>query len=200
VAREFDFAIHGEIAPWAAEYFPGWQGGPEGELAKIGVDGIIVATELEVVPRPETEWELVYSSEEGRVYHRRAAAFARIRSAHLVVDRLDRELFGAATVRVVENSRHRAIAEIAVPGGGPPAHIAFSRPYFRGYQARIGHQTLEVRSYRNMIPVVEVPAGTSGELVLQYRPWWLIYGGVLAGLCATVWVAAAFKAAFSARA
>ena len=56
VAREFDFAIHGEIAPWAGEYFPEWQGGPDGELARIGVDGIIVASELAVTPQPAAEW------------------------------------------------------------------------------------------------------------------------------------------------
>ena len=176
VAREFDFAIHGEIAPWAGEYFPEWQAGPDGELARIGVDGIIVASELAVTPQPATEWGLVHSSDEGRVYHRRGQAFPTIRSAH-ISPILERKSFGAATVRVIENSRKRAIAEIAVPAGGPPAHIAFSRPYFRGYQAHIGQQTFEVRSYRNMIPVVEVPAGTSGELVLQYRPRWLTYGG-----------------------
>ena len=200
MARELDFAIHGEIAPWAGVFFPQWQGGPDGELARIGVDGIIVAGESEVTPQPATEWELAHSSAEGRVYHRRGAPLPRIRSAHVLVERRDRELFGAATVRVLEDSRHRAIAEIAVPGGGPPAHIAFARPYFRGYHAHLGEQALEVRSYRNMIPVIEVPAGTSGQLVLQYRPQWLIYGGALAALCALAWFAAALKALFSKRA
>ncbi len=86
-----------------------------------------------------------------------------------------------------------------MPAGGPPAQIAFSRPYFRGYQAHIGRQTFEVHSYRNMIPVVEVPAGTSGELVLQYRPRWLTYGGAIAALCALVCLAAGAKALFNPR-
>ncbi len=45
-----------------------------------------------------------------------------------------------------------------------------------------------------MIPVVEVPAGTSGQLVLQYRPRWLIYGGAIAAFCALVCLAAGAKA------
>ncbi len=52
VAREFEFAIHGEIAPWAGEYFPQWKGGPEDLLARLGVDGIIIAREMEITPQP----------------------------------------------------------------------------------------------------------------------------------------------------
>ena len=192
VAREFDVAIHGEVAPWAAEFFLGWQGGPDAELARIGVDGIIVASELDITPKPEGEWTLVHSSDEGRVYHRRSEHFARIRSAHHVNLR-DSALFGAARVDVVEDSRSRAVAEIGVPAGGPAAHIVFSRPYFRGYRARLGEQELEVRSYKNMIPVVEVPAGREGRLVLEYRPWWLLYGGGCAILCAIFVVVAGVK-------
>ncbi len=93
VAREFDFAIHGEIAPWAGEFFPEWQGGPDGELARIGVDGIIVASELAVTPQPAAEWKLVHSSDEGRVYHRRGPPFPSIRSAHSMAARSGEEFF-----------------------------------------------------------------------------------------------------------
>ncbi len=71
VAREFEFAIHGEIAPWAGEYFPQGKAGRTTCSRSSGVDGIIVARESEITPQPAAEWELVHSSEEGRVYHRR---------------------------------------------------------------------------------------------------------------------------------
>ncbi|MBA2242266.1 MAG: hypothetical protein H0W04_05180, partial [Chthoniobacterales bacterium] len=80
VAREFDVAIHGELAPWSREYLLEWEAGAEGRLARLGVDGIIVATELDLKPLPATEWELVHSSEEGRVYHRRNAPLPRVQS------------------------------------------------------------------------------------------------------------------------
>ena len=43
-----------------------------------------------------------------------------------------------------------------------PALVTFSRPYFRGYKARLGDQKLAVTSYRGLFPVVEVPAGHKG--------------------------------------
>lgn len=171
VAREFGFSIHGEIAPWAAEYFPVYKGGPEDELAQIGVDGIIIASEMEIVPQPETEWQLVHSSTEGRVYHRRGAPFARVRG--------NRE----AKVRVIEDSRQRVVAEVETAKGDQPTKITFSRPFFRGYRARFNDRELPVDSVRNLMPTVEIPAGESGRLVLTYRPWWLMYGGAAAALC-----------------
>ncbi|MDQ6765176.1 MAG: hypothetical protein M3Z22_03630, partial [Verrucomicrobiota bacterium] len=190
VARLFDVAIHGELAPWAAEFFPEWKAGPGDELAQIGVDGIIVAAELDTVPQPATEWQLVHSSTEGRVYHRRGAPFPRIRSAHLVNPK-DSASFGAAAIRVVEDSRNRAVAEVEVPSDGPPAHIAFSRPFFRGYRAHLDDRPLEVRSFRNLIPVIELPAGSRGVLMLEYRPGWLVAGGTIAVACMAFCLAAA---------
>lgn len=196
VAREFDFAIHGEIAPWAGEYFPEWQGGPDGELAQIGIDGIIVAREWAIAPRPETEWELVHTSEEGRVYHRRSAPFPTIRVAAWPNDSSNSRV----TVRAVEDSRNRAVAEVDVPSGDSPAQVTFSRPYFRGYRAHLNGQALKVGAFRNMIPLVEVPPGAHGLLILQYRPWWLVYGGAIALVCALVWFGAVMKNCLMARA
>jgi hypothetical protein len=73
VAREFAFAIHGELQEWKGEDLVRSQAGPDGELARLGVDGIIVASELRFDPKPDSEWLLVYTSDEGRVFHRRGA-------------------------------------------------------------------------------------------------------------------------------
>ena len=64
-----------------------------------------------------------------------------------------------------------------------PALITFSRPYFRGYEARWAIRKLAVTSYRGLFPVVEVPAGARGRLTLIYRPAWLVWGGSVAIAC-----------------
>ena len=62
VAREFATTTHGEINPTMGESLLNYQAGPDGELALLGVDGIVVARELDFSPQPESEWELVVSS------------------------------------------------------------------------------------------------------------------------------------------
>jgi len=179
VAREFGSAIHGEIDPGTAAYLLGWQAGRDGGLAKLGVDGIVVANGLQLDPKPADEWMLAYSSEEGRVYHRRGAPLASIRSLSSP-DSRPNEQFAIAAISAIEDSRNRAVADVAVPQNSGPALIAFSRPYFRGYQASIGSKQLEVNSYRGLMPIVEIPGGTKGRLVLTYCPWWLVWGGGIA--------------------
>ncbi len=96
----------------------------------------------------------------------------------------DGELAVSATISRVDDSRNRVQADIDVPTGDRPALLSFSRPYFRGYQARLGNQKLTVSSYRGVFPLVEVPANTHGQLILVYRPSWLIWGGSAAVACA----------------
>jgi hypothetical protein len=64
--------------------------------------------------------------------------------------------------------------------------VSFSRPYFRGYHAWLGNLKLTVTSYRGLFPLVEVPANTHGQLILVYRPSWLIWGTSAAVACALV--------------
>ena len=71
-------------------------------------------------------------------------------------------------------------ADVDVPDGGASALLTFSRPFFRGYEARLGQQKLRVDSYRHLFPIVEVPSGSHGKVTLIYRPWWLIFGGGIA--------------------
>jgi len=179
VAREFTTSIHGEINPEVGSNLLNRQAGPEAELALLGVDGIVVAREVNLAPQPPTEWELVVSTDEGNVFHRRGAPFARVRSV-TSIDSRPNEQFASATVANIDDSRNRVQADIDVPTGDRPALVTFSRPYFRGYKARLGDQKLAVTSYRGLFPVVEVPAGTKGRLALSYRPPWLIWGSAVA--------------------
>jgi hypothetical protein len=185
VAREFHTAIHGEIHPAVGEYLLNDQAGPDGDLARLGVDGIVVAREMNFAPQPASEWKLVVSTEEGRVFHRRGVPFARVRSVTSIDSRAN-EQFVSATISRVNDSRNRVEADVDVPNGDRPALLSFSRPYFRGYQARLGNQKLAVSSYRGLFPLVEVPANAHGRLTLVYRPHWLIWGGSAAVACALV--------------
>jgi len=183
VAREFATSIHGEINPGMGSYLLSSQAGKDGELALLGVDGIVVAHELDLTPQPPSEWDVVLTTDEGRVFHRGGAPFERVRSI-TSLDSRPGEQFATATVSRINDSRNQAEADVDVPNGERPALLTFSRPYFRGYEARLGNQKLPVTSYRGLFPTVEVPAGAHGRLALIYRPAWLVWGGGAAIVCA----------------
>lgn len=193
VAREFDFRIHGEINPHEAEYLVWSQSNPNGLLAQLGVDGLVVAWDSGLNPALGPDWELVASTKEGALYHRVGPPFARVRSV-TSIDSRPNEQFTAATVSEIDNSRNHVTINVDVSNDGPPALLTFSRPYFRGYEARLGTQQLHVDSYRGLFPIIEVPAGAHGKLTLIYRPWWLIFGGGIAIACGLVFVTGLFRA------
>ena len=185
VAREFATSIHGEINPSAGSYLLSSQAGKDGELTLLGVDGIVVARELDITPQPASEWESILTTDEGRVFHRSGVPFARVRSI-TSIDSRPGEQFTTATVSRIIDSRNRVEADVDVPKGDRPALVTFSRPYFRGYEARLGNRKLAVMSYRGLFPIVEVPAGAHGRLALIYQPAWLVWGSVVAAVCALV--------------
>jgi len=182
VAREFAASIHGEINPDVGSYLLRQQAGKDGELALLGVDGIVVTGELDLTPQPASEWELVISMDEGRVFHRRGAPLARVRAVTSIHSRPNQQ-FASATISKITDSRDWVETDVDVANGDRPALLTFSRPYFRGYNARLGNQKLAVTSYRGLFPVVEVPAGVVGRLTLAYRPRWLVWGGSFAVGC-----------------
>jgi hypothetical protein len=185
VAREFAFGIHGEIRPDMGNMLLENEGGPEGKLARLGVDGIIVANELTLAPKPDNEWELAVATNEGRVFHRRAGPLPRVRSV-AAIDSRPNEQFATAEISRIINGRNRLQADVVVPAGDKPALLTISRPYFNGYQARLGERSLKVDTYRGLVPVIEVPAGMHGRLTMVYRPPWLLWGGALSVLCFAV--------------
>ena len=193
VAREFGFAIHGEIRADVGELLLEQESGAEGILARLGVDGIIVANEMGWVPQPEAEWELAVATEEGRVFHRRNGVLARVRSV-TAIDSRPNEQFAPAAVSRIVNGRNRLQADVTVPANGEPALLTISRPFFSGYRAKIGDVPLKVDSYRGLVPIVEIPAGTNGRLTLVYRPRWLVYGGVISVACLAFGILAALRA------
>jgi hypothetical protein len=185
VAREFATSIHGEINPEVGSHLLNSQAGKDGQLAFLGVDGIVVARELDIAPQPVSEWEAVLTTGEGRVFHRRGAPLARVRSI-TSIDSRPGEQFVTATISRINDSRNRVEADVDVPNSDRPALLAFSRPFFRGYEARLGNRKLTVTSYRGLFPIVEIPAGAHGRLALVYRPAWLILGSAAAAVCVLV--------------
>jgi hypothetical protein len=174
-------------------YLLSQQAGKDGELALLGVDGSVVAGELDLTPQPASEWELVVSTDEGRVFHRHGAPLARVRSVTSIDSRRNQQ-FASATISQINNSRNWVAADVNVPSGDRPALLIFSRPYFHGYQARLGDRMLTVASYRGLFPIVEVPAASRGRLTLAYRPCWLIWGSAAAVTCALVVVLSSLAA------
>ena len=189
VAREFATSIHGEINPDVGSNLLNHQAGRDGELALMGVDGIVVAQEVNITPQPDSEWELVVSTDEGNVFHRRSAPFSRVRSVSSI-DSRPNEQFVLATISQINDSRNFVNADIDVPAGDRSALLTFSRPYFRGYQAWLDGRKLPVTSYRGLFPVVEIQAGAHGRLALIYRPVWLIWGSATTAVCVLVIVLA----------
>jgi hypothetical protein len=185
VARELTTSIHGEINPEVGGNLLNHQAGKDGELALLGVDGVVVARELDLTPQPSSEWDLLVSTDEGRVFHRRGPPFERVRSIRSI-DSRPGEQFATATISRIDDSRNRVEADVDVPNGNRPALLTFSRPYFRGYEARLFDRKLAVTSYRGLFPTVEVPAGARGRLALIYRPAWLIWGSATAIACTLV--------------
>jgi hypothetical protein len=188
VAREFKSAIHGEIDWDVGKYLLTEQAGPNGELARLGVDGIVVAVEIGVDPEPGSEWDRVLSTEEGHVFHRRTGPFQRVRSVPSI-DSRPNEQFAVANISQINDSRNRVEADVTVSDGNRPVLLTFSRPFFPGYRATLNGKEVKVSSYRGLIPLIELPGGSEGHFVLSYRPWWLVWGGGLSGLCAVFWTA-----------
>jgi hypothetical protein len=183
VAREFSFDVHGEIDRSVGESL---LRDKSGALTELGIDGIVVANEVTVDP-PPSEWQLEFANEEGRVFHRAGGPLARVRSVNWI-DSLPNQEFANATISRIDDSRQCVAVDVDVPHGDKPALLKFSRPYFRGYIAGIGETKLAVSSYRGLIPVVQVPAGSHGRLTLTYRPWWLRLGGAVAVVSGMVFV------------
>ena len=190
VAREFKFTIHGEIDPDLAEYLLRDQ---SGVLAELGIDGLIIAREVNIDP-PGSEWQPAFSDDEARVYHRPGPPFATVRAVEWIDSMPDRE-FSAARISGIIESRNAVRVDVDAAAAASPVLLKFSRPFFSGYKAKLGRQDLVVESYRGLLPLVEVPAGSHGTVVLTYRPDWLVYGGVISVGCALIWVAGVFAAA-----
>ena len=58
---------------------------------------------------------------------------------------------------------------------------------------------IEIGSYRALMPLIELPPGTKGHLTIVYRPWWLVWGGTIAGATFAAMLGCAVLAAMARR-
>ncbi|MEY2501919.1 MAG: hypothetical protein QOI07_2253 [Verrucomicrobiota bacterium] len=193
VAREFAAAIHGEIHPDVANLALYSHSGRDGLLALLGIDGIIVASQVATNPYPDSEWELATTTGEGRVFHRRGGPLPTVRSITTLQSRPN-EQFAEATVTRIVDRRNGLEADVQLSAGDRPALLVVARPFFSGYRATLGKVALKVESYRGLIPTIEIPAGMNGRLRLSYRPWWLMWGGGVSLLCTALFMAGSLMA------
>lgn len=193
VAREFDAAIHGEISPEKAATILQQESGPGGLLARLGVDGVIVANEMQLAPLPEYEWHSIGATSEGRIFHR-WDRLSPIRAVN-VIDSRPNERFADAVISDIRDRRNGLEANVTIAPGERPALLAISRPFFNGYRAKIAGRAVPVSSYRGLMPLVEIPAATAGRLELAYRPPWLVAGTILAALSFAVLLVCAIRGA-----
>lgn len=182
VARALNTGIHGQVDYDAAASALANEAARDGELARLGVDGIIVAREFTLRPQPEAEWEIAHTSGEGTVYHRVGPLLGSAQSLPSV----DGSSYATAGLLLHKQSRNRVAVHVDVPAGSQPAFVVFSRPYFNGYVARIAGRSFDVGSYHGFAPAVILPPGTSGTLELIYRPRWLVLGGIASAVCLAI--------------
>ncbi len=184
IGRLLDFGTHGNINPARVEEIVLPESGPDGLLAELGIDGIIVAWDFDFkLPGPlPAEWQIVHKWSDGYVYHR-AAPRPHVRARR-------GEGFTSAEIHVVENSRHRVVADVSPTDSAGPIALLFSRPFFPGYKASLDGEQLPVTVYRGLIPTVEIPAGRSGRLEIVYRPMPLVVGGSVAAVSAVLLIIA----------
>jgi len=148
----------------------------------------------------ENGWREVARVQGGRVCHRNGPASPRVRTiakADLMPDRFKagyrlthhgqqpvpavllasapsttsaRMRFAPAQVKLVEDGRNGAAADVTSSPGEGEILVVFSRPWFPGYQARFNGQPVPVEIFDLILPAVRLPAGTNGRIELEYRP------------------------------
>ncbi|MFL6584378.1 MAG: hypothetical protein ACJ8KU_07650 [Chthoniobacterales bacterium] len=180
VARAYNPGIHGQIDFPTASRLLQEQAGPSGELAQLGIDGVIVASGFALRPLPESEWQVASSSQEGTVYHRAGAALGLVQWMAASAG----NSFTPPAVDVIENSRNRIVLQMETTP--TDSLLVLSRPFFPGYVATLNGARTPVATFRGLAPAVRLPAGSSGKLELIYRPRWLVGGGIIALFCAVL--------------
>jgi hypothetical protein len=174
IARLLDAGTHGHINPARLNQVVLSEAGPDGLLAKLGIDGILIASDFPMPARLPDNWHSVFGSWEGEVWHR-DVSLPHVRA-------LADEHFASANVTIIENSRQRVLADVTSTDLARPVLLVFSRPYFAGYRATLDGKPLPVTSMQGLAPTVELPSGASGRVELVYRPRAVTLGGGISAL------------------
>lgn len=100
-----------------------------------------------------------------------------------------RQTYAEGTAEIVDESRHRVIANVENLDPNNPALMVFARPWFPGYRARLNGVALEVKKANLILPAVEIPPNTRGELTLMYLPKSVVRGAMIAAIAAITTIA-----------
>ena len=109
----------------------------------------------------------------------------KVSGAHHVYSRL-------TTISSICQSRRRTVIRVENESDSLEALIMFTKPWYPGYQATFNGKQIPVKALNLILPAVEIPPASEGELVLEYFPSSLRYGlysSVLSIICATLLVA-----------
>jgi hypothetical protein len=184
--------------------------GPDGLLALMGVDGLILARHYEsFVPELEQRgWRVAASTEDALVLHRQGLASPRVRvlqraehcndQRHILYRLRYRPegplplllgasdtaaeplILGSAEVEVVKEERNRIIIEVRNSSTDRSVLVAASEPWYPGYIARFNGRAIPVQVLDLIIPAVLLPPGAEGQLIMEYRPPSLVRGRAIA--------------------
>jgi hypothetical protein len=94
--------------------------------------------------------------------------------------------FAPLDVTPVEEWRNSAAVDVRGSSADGESLVVFARPWFPGYRASLDGRPVPVELLNLTMPAVRVPAGSSGRLVLEYRPRSLVLGCYLAAAAGTL--------------
>ena len=203
----FQVDVHGPMEPGHARGLLERESGPNQLLHHAGIDGLLVP---ESMARPHAPllarhgWRPVARIGEVIVLHRTVPATEPLFGAGLAVKvngeqnayhaifrratpylpvvlltpgASQAERYGRRAFSNVDEGRNHTSLRV---GPGPKALFVFRRPWMPGWRATIDGRDLPVLRANMIMPAVEVPQDTSGELRLVYRPRSLVAGAWIA--------------------
>lgn len=86
------------------------------------------------------------------------------------------------TVMETDRSARRAVFELRPASDFPGGELVLRRPWYPGVYARLNGRALDVRTLEGALPVVTLPPGARGRLVVGYWPKGLDVGLILSVL------------------
>ena len=127
VGRLWNMETHGSIPEDVGRGLLRDESGPDGLLARLGVDGVLIAHDfpLEGAVLPASEWEQVFASAEGTVYHRRGGPLPPVYAKTFINN--PESGSPPAEVHLLENSRLAVTVDVTVPPACD-AIVYFRRP------------------------------------------------------------------------
>ena len=193
----FDVDVHGPMHGERAEIFLRYETGQNELLHQLGVDGLVVPEVMarrHAVVLAKNGWVPAARFGSALVLHRPPIVSPLFSAAIAVKTANERQAYSAIFERktpqlpvvlftagngAVEHYWPRRLTEVeegrnhtsfVVSGKGPRALVVFRRPWLPGWRATIDGRTLPVLRANMVMPAVEIPADSLGEVRLVYRP------------------------------